>query len=92
METPRLSQPKPVLWRAEWLVVQDESRSGLLMESCDAVNADSLSTMTMGVEHFGQRKRVGWAREAPVTAGEIGEARWPKLIGNADVNVLPLLV
>src|SRR5271165_5716269 len=72
METPRLWQPKPVLWRAEWVVFEDESRTGLLMESCAAVNADSLSTMTMGVAHFGQRKRVGGAGEAPLTAGEWG--------------------
>jgi len=72
METPRLSQPKPVLWRAEWVVFQDESRTGLLMESCAAVNADSLSTMTMGVEHFGQRKRVGWVEADLVIAGAWG--------------------
>ena len=42
------------------------------MESCDAVNGDSLSTMTMGVEHFGQRKRVGWVEADLVIAGAWG--------------------
>jgi hypothetical protein len=36
--------------------------------SCQAVQADSLSTMSMGVAHFGQRKQAGWAGEELVTA------------------------
>ena len=31
--------------------------------SAQTVSAESLSTMIMGVEHFGQRKQVGWVGE-----------------------------
>ena len=33
--------------------------AGLLMVSCQVADADSLSTMTMGVAHCGQRKQAG---------------------------------
>jgi hypothetical protein len=61
VETLRLSERRPVRWRAEWVVGQEESRVGLLIDRCEVVRADSLSTTTMGVAHFGQRKQAGWA-------------------------------
>jgi len=42
------------------------------MVSCPAAEADSLSTMTMGVAHLGQRKQAGWAGAKLVTAGAWG--------------------
>jgi hypothetical protein len=33
----------------------------VLVVSCRAISTESLSTMTIGVEHFGQRKQAGWA-------------------------------
>jgi hypothetical protein len=47
--TLRLSERKLALRRASWLVCQEESRSGLLIVSCQAVSTENLSTMTMGV-------------------------------------------
>ena len=72
MKTPRLSERKLALLRASWLVGQEESRNGLLIVSCQAVSTESRSTMTMGVEHFGQRKQVGWVGEEVVVAGGCG--------------------
>jgi hypothetical protein len=40
--------------------------------SCQAVSTESRSTMTMGVEHFGQRKQVGWVGEEVVAAEGCG--------------------
>ena len=56
------------LWRAGWIVGQEESRVGLLIVSWETVHAESLSTMSMGVAHFGQRKQAGWARAEWVSA------------------------
>ena len=42
------------------------------MLSCQAVSTESRSTMTMGVEHFGQRKQVGWVGEEVVAADACG--------------------
>ena len=39
------------------------------MVSCQAISTENLSTMTMGVEHFGQRKQVGWVGEVVATDG-----------------------
>ena len=42
----------------------------LLVESSQAVVTENLSTISMGVEHFGQRKQVGWAGEEVTTSGD----------------------
>jgi hypothetical protein len=41
--------------------------------NCQAISTESLSTMTMGVEHLGQRKQVGWVGEEVVAAGGCGK-------------------
>ena len=39
------------------------------MESCQAVVTENLSTISTGVEHFGQRKQVGWVGEVVAADG-----------------------
>jgi hypothetical protein len=38
---------------------------------------ENLSTISMGVEHFGQRKQVGWAGEEVTTSGD-GTGKKPR--------------
>jgi hypothetical protein len=47
----------------------EESKGGLLDVSCQTTSADSVSTMTMGVAHCGQRKQVGCVGAELVTVG-----------------------
>ena len=68
METLQVSERKLVLWRAEWMVCQEESRVELLIVSSQMVHDDSLSTMIMGVAHWGQRKQAGWAGDQLASA------------------------
>ena len=44
----------------------------LLVESSQAVVTENLSTISMGVEHFGQRKQVGWVGEEVAAVGGWG--------------------
>jgi hypothetical protein len=37
--------------------------------SCEIDHAEILSTMSIAVVHFGQRKQAGWAAEKAMTAG-----------------------
>ncbi len=41
------------------MVGYEESKVGLLDVSCQAIRADNVSRMTMGVAHCGQRKQAG---------------------------------
>ena len=76
VKTPRLSENKLALRRASWLVGQEESRNGLLIVSCQAVRTESRSMMTIGVEHFGQRKQEGWVGEEVVAADGCSGMGW----------------
>ena len=66
------------------VVDEEESKGALLVASGPAVNTENRSTMTMGVEHFGQRKQVGWVGEEVMAAGG---AAWDGRRAGADREV-----
>jgi hypothetical protein len=70
------------LWGAGWIVGQEESRVGLGMVSWETAHAESLSTMSMGVAHFGQRKQAGWMR------AECSSPSFAKQVFSAIVRLL----